>query len=135
MESGNKRTLHELYMNGLDVFNFTLRVVPTSVKKSLDISGNDIDQIDYFVFHQANKFMIDFFSKKLKINSSKVPISLDKFGNVSSATIPLTIVSRLKDNLNNSKKKLLLSGFGAGLSWGTCELNFNNCLISELIEN
>ncbi len=135
MESGNKRTLHELYMNGLDVFNFTLRVVPASVKKSLDISGNEIDNIDYFVFHQANKFMIDFFSKKLKINSSKVPISLDEFGNVSSATIPLTIVSRLKDNLNNSKKKLLLSGFGAGLSWGTCELNLNNCLISELIEN
>lgn len=132
MEKGNSRTLHQLYMDGLDVFNFTLKVVPSSVKEALTKSNNNNETIDYFLFHQANKFMIDFFSKKLKINEKKVPLSLDKFGNVSSATIPLTIVTRLKDKIDN--KKLLLSGFGAGLSWATAVLNTSLCKVSKLKE-
>ena len=78
--------------------------------------------------------MIDFFVKKLKIDSIKVPISLDTFGNVSSPTIPLTIVSRLKKELHLNKKQVLLSGFGAGLSWATAILNLDNCYISDIIE-
>lgn len=132
MEKGNSRTLHQLYMDGLDVFNFTLKVVPSSIKKALSKSNNNNETIDYFLFHQANKFMIDFFRKKLKIAEDKVPISLDKFGNVSSATIPLTIVTKLKDNLEN--KKLLLSGFGAGLSWATAVLDTSLCKVSKLKE-
>ena len=73
-----------------------------------------------------------FFRKKLKIAENKVPISLDKFGNVSSATIPLTIVTRLKDKIEN--KKLLLSGFGAGLSWATAILDTSLCKVSKLKE-
>jgi len=133
-EEGNFRTDHEIYMDGLEVFNFTLKVVPSSVKESLLLSNNTIESVDYFIFHQANKFMIDFFVKKLKINSNKVPLSLDSYGNVSSATIPLTIVSRMNKELYNQNKKVLISGFGAGLSWGTALLNLDNCYISELIE-
>ena len=132
MEKGNSRTLHQLYMDGLDVFNFTLKVVPSSIKEALSKSNNNNETIDYFLFHQANKFMIDFFRKKLKIAENKVPISLDKFGNVSSATIPLTIVTRLKDKIEN--KKLLLSGFGAGLSWATAILDTSLCKVSKLKE-
>ena len=132
MEKGNSRTLHQLYMDGLDVFNFTLKVVPSSIKKALSKSNNNNETIDYFLFHQANKFMIDFFRKKLKIAENKVPISLDKFGNVSSATIPLTIVTNLKDKIEN--KKLLLSGFGAGLSWATAVLDTSLCKVSKLKE-
>ena len=132
MEKGNSRTLHQLYMDGLDVFNFTLKVVPSSIKKALSKSNNNNETIDYFLFHQANKFMIDFFRKKLKIVENKVPISLDKFGNVSSATIPLTIVTKLKDKIEN--KKLLLSGFGAGLSWATAVLDTSLCKVSKLKE-
>ena len=132
MEKGNSRTLHQLYMDGLDVFNFTLKVVPSSIKAALSKSNNNNETIDYFLFHQANKFMIDFFRKKLKIAENKVPISLDKFGNVSSATIPLTIVTRLKDKIEN--KKLLLSGFGAGLSWATAILDTSLCKVSKLKE-
>ena len=132
MEKGNSRTLHQLYMDGLDVFNFTLKVVPSSIKKALSKSNNNNETIDYFLFHQANKFMIDFFRKKLKIAEDKVPISLDKFGNVSSATIPLTIVTKLKDKIEN--KKLLLSGFGAGLSWATAVLDTSLCKVSKLKE-
>lgn len=133
-EEGNFRTDHEIYMDGLEVFNFTLKVVPSSVKEALLLSDNTVDSIDNFIFHQANKFMIDFFLKKLKINPDKVPFSLDSFGNVSSATIPLTIVSRMKRKLENQNKKVLMSGFGAGLSWGTALMNLDNCYISELIE-
>jgi 3-oxoacyl-[acyl-carrier-protein] synthase III len=132
MEKGNSRTLHQLYMDGLGVFNFTLKVVPSSIKDALSKSNNNNETIDYFLFHQANKFMIDFFRKKLKIAEDKVPISLDKFGNVSSATIPLTIVNNLKDKIEN--KKILLSGFGAGLSWATAVLDTSLCKVSKLKE-
>jgi 3-oxoacyl-[acyl-carrier-protein] synthase-3 len=77
--------------------------------------------------------MIDFFVKKLKIDTQKVPISLDTFGNVSSPTIPLTIASRL-NGLLKENTQILLSGFGAGLSWGAAIVNLENCHLSKLIE-
>ena len=133
-EDGNWRSGHQLYMDGLEVFNFTLRVVPKSVKDALAETGESVDSIDFFVFHQANRFMIDFFVKKLKIPTEKVPISLDTFGNVSSATIPLTLVTRLKNELVDSDRKVLMSGFGAGLSWGTAILEMKRPEVSELVE-
>ncbi len=133
-ENGNFRSGHQLYMDGLEVFNFTLRVVPKSVKEALAETGESVDSIDFFVFHQANRFMINFFAKKLKIPTDKVPISLDTFGNVSSASIPLTLVTRLKDELFDTGKKFLMSGFGAGLSWGTAILEMNRPVVSELVE-
>ncbi len=133
-EDGNIRADNQVYMDGLEVFNFTLKVVPTSINEILNNTNKTKDEIDFYVFHQANKFMIDFFVKKLKVDNSKVPISLDTFGNVSSPTIPLTIVSRLKNELHHNDKQLLLSGFGAGLSWATSILRLSNCHISELIE-
>ena len=108
--------------------------MPKSINDILTYSKKNINDIDYFLFHQANKFMIDFFIKKLKINSEKVPISLDTFGNVSSPTIPLTIVSRLNKTLNSQKRQILMSGFGAGLSWGTAVLDISECHICNLIE-
>jgi 3-oxoacyl-[acyl-carrier-protein] synthase-3 len=133
-EDGNYRSDSQIYMDGLEVFNFTLKVVPKSINEILSFSKYDINNIDYFLFHQANKFMIDFFVKKLKINSEKVPISLDTFGNVSSPTIPLTIVSRLNKTSKNEKRQILMSGFGAGLSWGTAVLDLSECHICNLIE-
>jgi 3-oxoacyl-[acyl-carrier-protein] synthase-3 len=133
VEDGNIRSKNQVYMDGLEVFNFTLKVVPKSINEILSYAGKEKSQIDYFIFHQANRFMIDFFVKKLKIDTQKVPISLDTFGNVSSPTIPLTITSRLHGLLNDNTQ-LLLSGFGAGLSWGAAIVNLENCHISKLIE-
>jgi 3-oxoacyl-[acyl-carrier-protein] synthase-3 len=133
-EDGNIRSDNQVYMDGMEVFNFTLKVVPKSITDMLSYSNNDLNTIDYYLFHQANKFMIDFFVKKLKIKTEKVPISLDTFGNVSSPTIPLTIVSRLSYISNHDKCKILMSGFGAGLSWGTAVVDLSNCHISKLIE-
>lgn len=130
-EEGNIRTDLQIYMDGMDVFNFALRVVPKDIKEILNVISAGVDDIDHVIFHQSNRFMTDFFVKKLKINPLKVPYCIGKFGNTSSASIPLTIVSEL-ENIN--KKKLLLCGFGAGLSWATAFIEPFNCAISELIE-
>jgi len=130
-EDGNSRSDSELFMDGMDVFNFALGVVPKGVKEILKIVSLTANDIDYIVFHQSNKFMTDFFVKKLKIDLEKVPYCIEKYGNTSSSSIPLTIVSELKD-INN--KKMVICGFGAGLSWATAYIEPNNCLISELVE-
>ncbi len=132
-ENGSSRSDSQLFMDGVDVFNFTLKRVPKSIKAILKNSNLTSEDIDFIVFHQANKFMTDFFTKKLKLNPDKVPYCLDKFGNTSSASIPLTIVSELKDQLKENKK-LLLSGFGAGLSWAAAIIDLDDCFVSELIE-
>ena len=132
-EDGSIGNELQIYMNGVDVFNFTMKVVPKSIKELLEKTDTSIENIDKIVFHQANKFMTDFFVKKLKYNVENVPYSLDKFGNTSSATIPLTIVSELS-NWEKKKKKILLCGFGAGLSWATAMLDLHEVYISELLE-
>ena len=132
-EEGNIRSDHQLFMDGMEVFNFTIRVVPKNVLEILGYSKYRIEDVDYVIFHQANKFMTDFFAKKLKIPASKVPYCLDRFGNTSSASIPLTIVSELKDKIGE-KATVIMSGFGAGLSWGSALLDLGGCQISKLLE-
>ena len=123
-------------MDGLEVFNFTLRNVPKSVKHQLNVRAISIDEIDRFYFHQANQFMIDFFVKKLKIDSKKVYNSISKFGNVSSASIPITL-SQSTGVIED--EKIMLIGFGAGLSWAAsiievgC-LNVKGCINYEVDE-
>lgn len=132
-EDGNIRNNLQIYMDGMDVFNFTMRVVPKSIKEICSECNVALEDVDWLVFHQANKFMTDFFVKKLKFNPEKVPYSLGKYGNTSSVSIPLTIVSELENKLKN-KDKLILSGFGAGLSWGTAMIEVNGCRISHITE-
>jgi len=100
----------------------------------LKYSGNNLQNVDYIVFHQANKFMTDFFAKKLKYSTKYVPYSLHKFGNTSAVSIPLTIVSEMGGLLDSTSKKIILSGYGGGLSWGTVLLSLDNVYISALKE-
>jgi len=133
MEEKNIRSEHQIYMDGMAVFNFALSVAPKSIKEIINITQITLEEVDYIVFHQANKFMTDFFAKKLKYPLEKVPYSLDRFGNTSSATIPLTISSELKTE-DLEGKKVVLCGFGAGLSWATALMEFKNCKVSPIIE-
>lgn len=129
-ENGNKRSDTQLYMDGLEVFNFTLRNVPKSVKHQLNVRGISIDDIDRYYFHQANQFMIDFFVKKLKIDSTKVFNSISKFGNVSSASIPITMsqnVGVIED------ERIMLIGFGAGLSWASTIIDVGSLSVKGCI--
>jgi 3-oxoacyl-[acyl-carrier-protein] synthase-3 len=132
-EEGNKRSDHQIFMDGMDVFNFALQVVPKSIKEVLSKINIPLAEIDYLVFHQANQFMTDFFVKRLKFQSDKVPYCMNRFGNTSSASIPLTIVAELVEKLKNGDK-IVMCGFGAGLSWGTVYNVFKDCRISPLIE-
>jgi len=132
-EDGNIRNDLEVYMDGMEVFNFAMSVIPKSVKEIVSITNTTLDDIDWLVFHQANKFMTDFFAKRLKFNMEKVPYCIHKFGNTSSTSIPLTIVSELKEKLRTGSK-VVMCGFGAGLSWGTARIVFGECNISPIIE-
>jgi 3-oxoacyl-[acyl-carrier-protein] synthase-3 len=133
-EDGSIRSDEHGTMDGTAVFEFTITDVPRDIKNTVKRARTTFDDIDYFVFHQANKFITDHFCKKLKIPFDRVSYSLHKFGNTSSFSIPLTIVSELNTYINGAKKKLLMSGFGIGLSWGTVVTEFDNCKICELVE-
>jgi len=130
---GSIRSGLEVFMDGMTVFNFAMKRVPRAIKEIADYTGVALDSIDWFVFHQSNKFMTDFFVRKLKIDANKVPYCIKKYGNTSSTSIPLTIVSELIDKQKDGDL-LVMSGFGAGLSWGTALLTMNGCKISPIIE-
>lgn len=132
-EYGNIRSLEHGYMDGDDVFNFVASKVPKDIKYLCAEVGEDVQSMDYYLLHQANNFMNQFLVKKLKLDEKKVPSSIAKFGNTSSASIPLTIVSELQNQLSGNKK-LMLSAFGVGLSWGTAILQTSECHICELVE-
>ena len=132
-EHGNIRSDEHGYMEGADVFNFVLREIPPDIKRMEAFSGISLQDLDYYLFHQANDYMNGYLAKKLKLPVDKVPASISKFGNTSSVSIPLTIVSQLQGKLD-TKKTAMLCGFGVGMSWATAFLNFNQCHISDLVE-
>lgn len=119
-ENGNPYSSDYLYMNGAAIFNFTLRVVPKMVRQTLEKNNLSNDDIDLYVFHQANSFMLTHLRKKLKIAEEKFFINMADIGNTVSSTIPIA----LKDAQNAGllKGNILIAGFGVGLSWGACSL-------------
>lgn len=131
--NGDRRTREQFRMDGMAVFNFGMSEEPRDIKNLLDEAGLDLAQLDLLIYHQANKFMTDFFTKWLKFDKAKTPYSIRKFGNTSSASIPLTIVTELHDGYPQ-RKNVVFSGFGAGLSWGSVLLDLSKCAISELVE-
>ena len=132
-EDGNIRTDLEVFMDGMDVFNFAISKVPKSIKLLLQETGKTMDDVDYLVFHQANRFMMDFFVKKLKISPDRVPYCISKYGNTSSASVPLTIASELNGRLDGSHA-VVMSAFGAGLSWGAAILQMRDCNVSPVFD-
>ena len=121
-------------MKGMDVFSFGISTAPKSVKKLAEHYGFDYAEADYFVFHQANMKMNNMISKKLKLDTEKVPSCMYHFGNTSSASIPLTIVGELRGKFENKPTKFICCGFGVGLSWGTVAFETDNIVVSELVE-
>jgi 3-oxoacyl-[acyl-carrier-protein] synthase-3 len=121
-------------MKGMDVFGFGISTAPKTVKKLAEHYGFDYLDNDYFVFHQANMKMNNMIVKKLKLPVEKVPSCMYNFGNTSSASIPLTIVSQLKGKIEDTETKFLCCGFGVGLSWGTVRFKTQNIVISNLVE-
>ena len=111
-----------VHMNGGDVFKFAVRQVPVCINKALEMSGTDPEEIDLFVFHQANRRIIEAIAKTLKVDIEKFPMNIDRMGNTSSASIPI-----LLDELNRNRKiekgqRVVLAGFGAGMTFGACAM-------------
>lgn len=131
---GRKYNMLETRMNGMDVFSFAISTAPKSIKRLAEHFGFDYLGFDYYVLHQANRKLNDTIVKKLKLAPEKVPYSLDRFGNTSSASIPMTMVSELKDKVGDRKTSFLCCGFGVGLSWGTVVFETDNLVISDIVE-
>ena len=132
-EYGNIRTDEQGYMNGADVFNFVIVEVPKDIKRLMTAAGEDIQSMDYYVFHQANAFINNHIAKKLKLAIDKIPWTIQKYGNTSSVSVPLTIVSELRDKLQG-EKKIMMNAFGVGMAWATAIVPFIDCGISEIVE-
>lgn len=120
-------------MKGMDVFSFGISVAPKSIKKLSEHYAIDYQSYDYILLHQANMKMNDFIIKKLKVAKEKAPSCMRKFGNTSSASIPLNITTQLGFKAKNSS--LICCGFGIGLSWGTVALQLDKeVVVSQLVE-
>ena len=128
------RTRMDMILNGIEVFNFSRREVAPNVADLFNHFNIDTNQVESFIFHQANKLMNDMITKKLNLDATKVPQSLKLLGNTGAASIPITIVDQARTDLNKQDKLALLSGFGVGLSWGSCVVSMKNCKILSLIE-
>ena len=124
----------QTHMKGMDVFSFGISTAPKTVKKLGEHFGFDYLDYDYFVFHQANMKMNNMIVKKLKLDPEKVPSCMYHFGNTSSASIPLTIVTELKEKCENRPTNFICCGFGVGLSWGTVAFKTVKIVISDLVE-
>ncbi len=129
---GEVRSDLQMRLDGVNIFNFALREVAPNISALLSYAQVPQESIDSFVLHQANKLIIDCVRKKLKEPADKFPTSLYHLGNTSSASIPVTLVSR-RDDLPGTGM-VLLSGFGVGLSWGSVVLPLSHALITDLIE-
>ncbi|RTZ47579.1 ketoacyl-ACP synthase III [Candidimonas sp. SYP-B2681] len=123
-----------LQLDGPAVLSFSTRRVPSAVEFLLDFAKMSKGQVDHFIFHQANRMINETIRKKLGLPAEKVPTTLREFGNTSSASIPLTMTVCLNEALGKAPARLLLSGFGIGLSWGTCLLDIENAVLPNLIE-
>ena len=121
-ENGNPHSSDYLFMNGAEIFTFTQKNVPVVVKETLEKNGLEKDNVNMFVFHQANSYMLNFLRKKIKIDAEKFFVNMSEIGNTVSNSIPIALYDAKKNGLLDGP--VLICGFGVGYSWGGCILNF-----------
>ncbi|CAH0136381.1 3-oxoacyl-[acyl-carrier-protein] synthase 3 [Massilia sp. Bi118] len=132
-EDGIYRSPSNLVLDGPAVLSFSTQRIPPAVRDLLEYAGCSTEQVDYFIFHQANRMINETIRKKLGLPPEKVPSTLHDFGNTSGASLPVTMTARIRDSLLEGKKKVLLSGFGIGLSWGSCIIDIESAVFPEMI--
>lgn len=123
-ENNNPVSSDYLYMNGSEIFTFTLDNVPPLIADTLSRNGVEKDEADLYVFHQANKYMLDFLRKKIRIAPERFYYCLSEYGNTVSNTIPIALSNALQDGSLTKGMKVVIAGFGVGYSWGGCLLRF-----------
>ncbi|MCI3936832.1 ketoacyl-ACP synthase III [Chryseobacterium aahli] len=122
-ENGAEKHSDYLYMNGSKIFNFTQNNVPKLAQQTLEKNNLEKSDIDLFVFHQANKYMMEFLRKKMKIEEEKFYYYMNKVGNTVSSTIPIALSEAMKEGKTEGKK-IMLAGFGVGYSWAGTVLEY-----------
>ncbi|MFM7181684.1 MAG: ketoacyl-ACP synthase III [Verrucomicrobiales bacterium] len=121
-------------MQGEDVFNFTASTIPPAIRSMLASMDWSKESVDAFVLHQASRTVNDMLCKRIGVTVDRAPRSLEQFGNTNSATIPLTLVTQWREKLRQSRQRLILCGYGIGLSWGTVACEWDRIVCPELIE-
>ncbi len=133
--AGNFRSKNNLVMQGDDVFNFVQREVPPMIEHLYEQSGVSRNEVDWYMFHQPNKFMLHKLADKLGIPHDKMPANIvENFGNASGVTVPTCISYNLGDQLVNGKMKLCMAGFGVGLTWSSIMMEMGNLQFNKIIE-
>lgn len=123
-----------LHMNGAEVFTFSLKAVPKLLSGTLALAGWEMADVDHVVLHQANKFMLETLSKKIKASPEQMVIDMGPFGNTSSSSIPLAMVHKLAASMATQREKYLLAGFGVGWSWGAVATEIGPINRPEIVE-
>lgn len=134
IEPGIRRNRMNTALDGVDVFSFGISKAPETVRCLCEKYAIQLEDVDFFVFHQANLYMNEKIRKKLRLAPEKVPYSLSEFGNTSSATIPLTMCTQLHEQLGSGHHTIIACGFGVGLSWATVYFESGAIHSSELVE-
>ena len=132
-EGGSLRSPEELFMDGAEVFSFTLTRVPRLVRSVLDNAGWTMDEVDAVVMHQANEFMLNHLAKRVKVPPEKLILAMESFGNTSCASIPLAINAKMREQISQRPMKLLLVGFGVGWSWGAVTITCGPIAVPEVV--
>jgi len=124
-ESGNVRTADNLFMNGLEIFAFTMAVVPKMVRQLMEKAAIGWDDVDLVIFHQANRYMLDHLRRSIRIPAEKFFISFAHCGNTVSCTIPIALRDAQRAGLVHEGSRIILVGFGVGYSWGATMLRWS----------
>jgi 3-oxoacyl-[acyl-carrier-protein] synthase-3 len=134
-ENNNPVSPDYIYMDGGEIFSFTLENVPSLTKSVLEKNGIEKKDIGLFIYHQANGYMLDFLQKKIKIEQEKFYNCLSEVGNTVSSTIPIAMCEALKDGSMKKGMKVLLAGFGVGFSWAGCVVQIDDVNSGKIGEN
>jgi 3-oxoacyl-[acyl-carrier-protein] synthase-3 len=125
---------HYVRMNGANVFNFTIKVIPPLIADTLRLSGKSVDNIDVFALHQSNRFIIQHLIVTCGLSPTKVPIVLDRFGNAGGPSVPLVITQGLPEGSRGRAMTVMMIGYGAGLSWGAALLPLTPAVVLRHVE-
>lgn len=119
-----EKKLHTLHMNGREIFKFAVMVMGEAAEEVLSAAGLTKDELDFFISHQANIRIIEAAAKRLGLSSDKVVVNVDRYGNTSTASIPLALNDALRDGKIKNSDNIVMVGFGAGLTWGAVALRW-----------
>ena len=134
-EDGNIRSEETIRMNGMEIMSFVLREIPPMINELLDVTCWKKDEVGTYALHQANKFMLEYLRKKMKLPKHAVPIAVSTVGNTGPASIPLMLSIKQQELFERDRlQKVICCGFGVGLSWAACSVDLSSTLILDPIE-